>query len=718
MTTTLDVTVITGMSGAGRSAAADVLEDLGFFVIDNLPPALIANVCELASDKKKPQRFALVVDVRSGEFVAELEARARAAPRARRAHPGAVPRRVRRRARAALRRHPAQAPAGRGRPRHRRHRAGAPPARGPEGRSRRGGRHVRPQRARAARPAPRAVRRRHDTEGALRTSVVSFGYKHGLPVDVDLVFDCRFLPNPHWVDELRPLPGTDPLVREYVLRTPEAAPFLDELERMMAPAAPRVRAPGQDLPLDRDRLHRRPAPQRRHRRRARGPAAAPRLPAQLCTTGTSIVSDLRAGRPRGGRARRRARARGGAARDPPVRVVDHRDRECRRRRRFVGAASPRPRRAPPGRPASLPRRAGRRRAVGGRVRVPLRRGRARRPRARQPHARRSHRHHRRLHRRARRRRAAPGYGRARPAGHHRAGGAQGRGRSRDLRRWRARSRCRTAQHPPCRPGPRRRGRAAGRAARDRTADQVVLAPGSLYTSLLPVLCVEGCAAPSRTRGPGWCRSPTSALSLPRRLGSTAPTTCVPSLDHGVRVDTFLYAQDGRWRARRRRGADRSGVCAPVAAELARPRFRARSATVGEGAARSAVVPASPEGESMAVRVGINGFGRIGRSFTRALLSRGDAAVELAAVNDPMGDNHTMAFLLKHDSVGGMLPNSVEATDDGFTIDGRDVPATRRHGPGRDPVVRLRRQRRDRVDRPVHRHARRPRSTWAAASTGS
>src|SRR6185436_4151000 len=66
---TLDVTIVTGVS-----AAADVLEDLGFFVIDNLPPALITNVCELASDKKKPQRFALVVDVRSGEFVGELEA--------------------------------------------------------------------------------------------------------------------------------------------------------------------------------------------------------------------------------------------------------------------------------------------------------------------------------------------------------------------------------------------------------------------------------------------------------------------------------------------------------------------------------------------------------------------------------------------------------------------------------------------------------------------
>src|SRR6187200_1504468 len=76
---------------------------------------------------------------------------------------------------------------------------------------------------------------------------------------------------------------------------------------------------------------------------------------------------------------------------------------------------------------------------------------------------------------------------------------------------------------------------------------------------------------------------------------------------------------------------------------------------------------------MAVRVGINGFGRIGRSFTRALLARGaDAGVELAAVNDPMGDSHTVAFLLKHDSVGGTLANDVQGTDNGFSIDGREI----------------------------------------------
>ena len=76
---------------------------------------------------------------------------------------------------------------------------------------------------------------------------------------------------------------------------------------------------------------------------------------------------------------------------------------------------------------------------------------------------------------------------------------------------------------------------------------------------------------------------------------------------------------------------------------------------------------------MTVRVGINGFGRIGRSFHRALLERGaSAGVELVAVNAPFGDAETMAFLLKHDSVGGVLPNEVKATDNGFSVDGKEV----------------------------------------------
>ncbi len=76
---------------------------------------------------------------------------------------------------------------------------------------------------------------------------------------------------------------------------------------------------------------------------------------------------------------------------------------------------------------------------------------------------------------------------------------------------------------------------------------------------------------------------------------------------------------------------------------------------------------------MAVRVGINGFGRIGRSFYRAILARGEQAnVELVAVNDPFGDAHTMAFLLKHDSIGGTIPNEIKEGNGGFSVDGREV----------------------------------------------
>jgi glyceraldehyde 3-phosphate dehydrogenase len=88
---------------------------------------------------------------------------------------------------------------------------------------------------------------------------------------------------------------------------------------------------------------------------------------------------------------------------------------------------------------------------------------------------------------------------------------------------------------------------------------------------------------------------------------------------------------------------------------------------------------------MTVRVGINGFGRIGRSFTRALLARGEAAgVELVAVNDPFGDSHTMAFLLKHDSVGGILPNEVKETADGFSVDGNEIKKLEERDPAEIP----------------------------------
>src|SRR5437762_10830352 len=86
---------------------------------------------------------------------------------------------------------------------------------------------------------------------------------------------------------------------------------------------------------------------------------------------------------------------------------------------------------------------------------------------------------------------------------------------------------------------------------------------------------------------------------------------------------------------------------------------------------------------MSVRVGINGFGRIGRSFTRAILARGEQAnVELVAVNDPFGDTHTMSFLLKHDSVGGTIPNEITFDEKKFTVDGSDVALLGEMDPGK------------------------------------
>ena len=88
---------------------------------------------------------------------------------------------------------------------------------------------------------------------------------------------------------------------------------------------------------------------------------------------------------------------------------------------------------------------------------------------------------------------------------------------------------------------------------------------------------------------------------------------------------------------------------------------------------------------MTVRVGINGFGRIGRSFTRAILARGDeAGIELVAVNDPFGDSETAAFLLKHDSVGGMLANGIAVSSNGFSIDGRNIKKLESKNPAEVP----------------------------------
>ncbi|GMU80118.1 MAG: nucleotide-binding protein [Acidimicrobiia bacterium] len=232
--TGLDVTIITGLSGAGRSSAADVLEDLGYFVIDNLPPALIPKVVELARGREEHRRFVLVVDVRSGSFMEDLDS-ALAELRAHGVHTrvvflDAANEVIVRRFEETRRRHPLASSEGviDGIARERELLGGL------KGQSDlvvdTSGLNVHELRDRLhelfGEEAP--------VEGRLQTSVVSFGYKHGIPVDVDLLFDCRFLPNPHWIDELRPLTGADAAIRDYVLAQPEAGAFLAELERLFA----------------------------------------------------------------------------------------------------------------------------------------------------------------------------------------------------------------------------------------------------------------------------------------------------------------------------------------------------------------------------------------------------------------------------------------------------------------------------------------------------
>jgi UPF0042 nucleotide-binding protein len=233
MSDELDITIVTGLSGAGRSEAANVLEDLGFFVIDNLPPLLIPKVAELARVPGRPAtRYALGTDVRSGaleDLHVALEELREGGARTRILFLEAADDVLVRRYEASRRKHPL----GTG---ERMSEAIA------EERAL-----LEPLKAEAdvvidtsnlnvhqLRDRLRNLFAAGPAEQALQTSVVSFGFKHGLPLDVDLVFDCRFLPNPHWVESLRPLRGTDAKVKRYVMKQPETEAFLAELERLFA----------------------------------------------------------------------------------------------------------------------------------------------------------------------------------------------------------------------------------------------------------------------------------------------------------------------------------------------------------------------------------------------------------------------------------------------------------------------------------------------------
>ncbi|MGQ0848381.1 MAG: RNase adapter RapZ [Actinomycetota bacterium] len=236
------VLVVTGMSGAGRSTAAKVLEDLGFTVIDNLPPQLLAQAVGHHEVPERRKRLAVVIDSRMGDptetLTSTIDELGRQGVQARVLFLDAEDAYLVRRYEESRRPHPVR-------------RGNIAQSISAERDMLEGLReaadvvidttetNVHQLRQKIAQLFAEATDQR-----PLRVTVTSFGYKHGIPRDADLILDARFLPNPHWVRELRPLLGTDPPVRDYVLGFPEAREFLDRVEDLLGFLIPRFEEEG------------------------------------------------------------------------------------------------------------------------------------------------------------------------------------------------------------------------------------------------------------------------------------------------------------------------------------------------------------------------------------------------------------------------------------------------------------------------------------------
>ena len=232
----LEVALVTGMSGAGRSTAARALEDLGWFVMDNLPPSLLSQAIEVAATTNDLHRVAVVVDVRSGSMfkalaaaLDDLEAKN---VLLRTLFLEASDESLVRRFESSRRPHPLQGAS--------RIVDGLQAERILLG----------DLRAEADVVVDTSQLNVHDlrrkveaafaevTPTDLHATVLSFGFKYGIPVDADLVADMRFIDNPHWDPKLRSLTGLDSAVSEVVLANPAVQEFLtiyEDLVRVMRP---------------------------------------------------------------------------------------------------------------------------------------------------------------------------------------------------------------------------------------------------------------------------------------------------------------------------------------------------------------------------------------------------------------------------------------------------------------------------------------------------
>ena len=230
----MEFLIITGLSGAGKSRAADVLEDLEYYCVDNMPVALMPRFAELCLDAHgRYDRVALVTDVRErdgfGELLSTLEELGEMDCTVRILYMDADVRTLVRRYKESRRPHPLAAP-----------------GISVEQAVKREEELLAPIKERAdyvinssqltlgmLQNRLFALFAEAGKKRELEVTVMSFGYKHGIPLDADLVFDVRFLPNPFYVEELRPLSGLDRPVAEFVFSYPQTRQFMDMIVQML-----------------------------------------------------------------------------------------------------------------------------------------------------------------------------------------------------------------------------------------------------------------------------------------------------------------------------------------------------------------------------------------------------------------------------------------------------------------------------------------------------